>query len=265
LNDTENEEFCKAIEKIEADIRFINSSLSIINAQIGYFDDVKNELKFVGIPMQQFDSYVERYEQMLESDPVHNFAQMQQEYQKVKDLYYQHMKQYADKMTAGYNELTTRMDDIKTEADEYPHDWNVALYDKISRKELSWKKYIVSKIVIKDYEIRCDHSQLQLRDMDCAIKMLVQLKTEVDVMSTEIVTSKPTPIPTPTSKPQPKPGGAQPQPTPIPIPQPEPKERKLRSQLPTGQLSVAEYKQWLMQQLSMVNQYDSNDILKFDE
>jgi len=39
----------------------------------------------------------------------------------------------------------------------------------------------------------------------------------------------------------------------------------LRNQLPTGQLSVAQYKQWLKQQLAMVNQFDINDILKFDE
>jgi hypothetical protein len=267
LNDDENEEFCKAIEKIEADIQFIKSSLSIINAQQGYFDDVKNELKFVGVPMQQFDSYVERYDQMLESDPVHNFAQMQQEYQKVKDLYYQYMQQYADRMTTGYSELTSRIDDIKTDADDYPHEWNEALYGKISAKEQSWKKYIVSKIVIKDYEIRCDHSQLQLRDMDSAIKMLQQLSTEVDVMSTELVTTEPIPVPKPVPgpKPLPKPlpGGSKPQPN--PDPKPKPKERKLRSQLPTGQLSVADYKKWLMQQLAMVNQYDSSDILKFDE
>jgi hypothetical protein len=265
LNDDDNEEFCKAIKKIETDIQFIKTNLSIINAQKGYFDDVKDELRFVGVPLQQFDSYVERYDRMLESDPVHNFAQMQQEYQNVKDLYYQHMKQYADKMTVGYSSLISRLDDIKTEANSYPHDWNAALYDEITGKEQSWKKYIVSKIVIKDYEIRCEHSQLQLRDIDSAIKMLQQLNTEVDVMSTEIVTSKPISEPKPTPKPQPKSEPRESHPQPNPEPEPKPKERKLRSQLPTGQLSVAEYKQWLMQQLSMVNQYGASDILKFDE
>lgn len=108
------------------------------------------------------------------------------------------------------------------------------------------QKYIISKIQLKDYEIRCSNCHLQLRDIVSAINMLPQLNVDVDVMETEICTSDPKPAP-------------QPQ------PQPKPKERKLRNQLPTGQLSVAQYKQWLKQQLAMVNQFDTNDILKFDE
>jgi len=77
------------------------------------------------------------------------------------------------------------------------------------------------------------------------------------VMETEICTSDPKPAPQPQPQPQSGPGD--------PNPQPQPKERKLRNQLPTGQLSVAQYKQWLKQQLAMVNQFDTNDILKFDE
>ena len=99
------------------------------------------------------------------------------------------------------------------------------------------KKNIISKIQLKDYEIRCSVCHLQLRDIVNAINMLPQLNVDVDVMETEIITQ----------------------------PKPRPKERKLRNQLPTGQLSVAQYKQWLKQQLAMVNQFDINDILKFDE
>ena len=77
-------------------------------------------------------------------------------------------------------------------------------------------------------------------------------------METEIHTSDPTPKPQPTPK-------LGPSPQPQPAPQPKPTERKLRSQLPTGLLSVAQYKQWLKQQLAMVNQYAPTDVLKFDE
>ena len=86
--------------------------------------------------------------------------------------------------------------------------------------------------------------------------MLPQLQTEADVFDTEVKTTAPTPPQPPTPSP-----GPQPQPQ----PQPQPTIRKLRSQLPSGQLSVAQYKQWLKQQLAMVNSYDEKDILKFDE
>ena len=258
LGDNENEEFCSAIEKIEKDINFIAQNLRTIQYQKEYFSDVKSEMEFVGIPMMAYDQISERYFQMLETDPVHNYAQMQQEYQKLKDLYFKYMEQQAEEMTQGYSDLHARVDAVKTEADKYPREWNTRLYSKIDDKVNLCKKFVVSKVDIPDYEIRCRRSGLQLRDIANAINLLPSLGTEVDVMETEIHTSDPTPKPQPT----PKPG---PSPQPQPAPQPKPTERKLRSQLPTGQLSVAQYKQWLKQQLAMVNQFDTNDILKFDE
>lgn len=255
LGDNENEEFCKAVEKIEADIHFIDTNIREIEYQKVYFQNVKSELEFVGLPMQTFDQLHEAYLQMLDGDPVHNYVQMKKQYQEVKDLYYQYMSQQAEQMIYGYGDLLTRVKAIKEKADQYPAEWNARFYARIREKEVVCKKYIISSIQLNDYEIRCSVCHLQLRDIVSAINMLPQLLVDVDVIETEICTSAPKPEP----QPQPVPG------TPTSQPKSQPKERKLRNQLPTGQLSVAQYKQWLKQQLAMVNQFDTNDILKFDE
>ena len=257
LNDNDNEEFVNAIDKIEKDIRFINENLKTIEEQKSYLLDVKDEMEFVGIPMQAFDSLNERYSKMLESDPVHNYQQMQQVFQQVRDLYYQYMQQYAESMTQGYCELDGKLEQVRKKAEEYPKEWNASLITKLDDKQKTCRRYAVTKIELKHYDIRCCRCHLQLRDIDNAIKMLPQLQTEADVFDTEVKTTAPAP-PQPTPSPSP---GPQPQPQ----PQPQPTIRKLRSQLPTGQLSVTQYKQWLKQQLAMVNSYDEKDILKFDE
>lgn len=256
LNDNDNEEFVNAIDKIEKDIRFINENLKTIEEQKSYLLDVKDEMEFVGIPMQTFDSLNERYSKMLESDPVHNYQQMQQVFQQVRDLYYQYMQQYAESMTQGYCELDGKLEQVRKKAEEYPKEWNASLITKLDDKQKTCRRYAVTKIELKHYDIRCCRCHLQLRDIDNAIKMLPQLQTEADVFDTEVKTTAPTPPQPPTPSP-----GPQPQPQ----PQPQPTVRKLRSQLPTGQLSVSQYKQWLKQQLAMVNSYDEKDILKFDE
>lgn len=257
LGDNENDEFCKAVEKIEADIHFIDSNIREIEYQKEYFLDVKSELEFVNLPMQAFDQLHEAYLQMLDSDPVHNYARMKKQYQDVKGLYYQYMERQSEQMIHGYGDLLARIEAIKKNAEQYPAEWNTRLYAKIKEKEDVCKKYIISNIQLKDYEIRCSNCHLQLRDIVGAIHILPQQNVDVDVMETEICTSAPAPQP----QPQPDPGKPNPQPQPKPLP----KERKLRNQLPTGQLSVTQYKQWLKQQLAMVNQFDINDILKFDE
>ena len=258
LNDNDNEEFVNAIDKIEKDIRFINENLKTIEEQKSYLLDVKDEMEFVGVPMQAFDTLNERYSKMLESDPVHNYQQMQQVFQQVRDLYYQYMQQYAESMTQGYCELDGKLEQVRKKAEEYPKEWNASLITKLDDKQKTCRRYAVTKIELKHYDIRCCRCHLQLRDIDNAIKMLPQLQTEADVFDTEVKTTAPTPPQPPTPSPSP---GPQPQPQ----PQPQPTIRKLRSQLPTGQLSVAQYKQWLKQQLAMVNSYDEKDILKFDE
>ena len=258
LNDNDNEEFVNAIDKIEKDIRFINENLKTIEEQKSYLLDVKDEMEFVGIPMQAFDTLNERYSKMLESDPVHNYQQMQQVFQQVRDLYYQYMQQYAESMTQGYCELDGKLEQVRKKAEEYPKEWNASLITKLDDKQKTCRRYAVTKIELKHYDIRCCRCHLQLRDIDNAIKMLPQLQTEADVFDTEVKTTASTPPQPPTPSPSP---GPQPQPQ----PQPQPTIRKLRSQLPTGQLSVAQYKQWLKQQLAMVNSYDEKDILKFDE
>lgn len=269
LDDNNNEEFCKAVEKIEQDIKFIENNLRTIKRQKNYFADVKNEMEFVGVPMQAYDQIQERYFQMLEADPVRNYAQMLQEYQKLKDLYYQYMNQQGEQMTLGYSDLCARVEAVRDEADKYPREWNKTLYSKIEDKLSQCKMYVISYLELPDYEIRCRRSGLQLRDITNAIKFLPSLKTEVDVMETEINTAAPKPkTQTGTrSCSTTNPGntsqsagtstscGSSQQPT----------ERKLRNQLPTGQLTVAQYKQWLKQQLAMVNQYGATDILKFNE
>ena len=258
LNDNDNEEFVNAIDKIEKDIRFINENLKTIEEQKSYLLDVKDEMEFVGIPMQAFDTLNERYSKMLESDPVHNYQQMQQVFQQVRDLYYQYMQQYAESMTQGYCELNGKLEQVRKKAEEYPKEWNASLIIKLDDKQKTCRRYAVTKIELKHYDIRCCRCHLQLRDIDNAIKMLPQLQIEADVFDTEVKTTAPVPPQPPTPSPSP---GPQPQPQ----PQPQPTIRKLRSQLPTGQLSVAQYKQWLKQQLAMVNSYDEKDILKFDE
>ena len=258
LNDNDNEEFVNAIDKIEKDIRFINENLKTIEEQKSYLLDVKDEMEFVGIPMQAFDSLNERYSKMLESDPVHNYQQMQQVFQQVRDLYYQYMQQYSESMAQGYCELDGKLEQVRKKAEEYPKEWNASLITKLDDKQKTCRRYAVTKIELKGYDIRCRRCHLQLRDIDNAIKMLPQLQTEADVFDTEVKTTAPAPPQPPTPSPSP---GPQPQPQ----PQPQPTVRKLRSQLPTGQLSVTQYKQWLKQQLAMVNSYDEKDILKFDE
>lgn len=264
LNDGDNDDFCNAIEKIEQDIKFINTDLKTIEQQERYFEQVKTELEFVGVDMQEFDMLMEKYELMLEGATVHNFPQMVQTCQKVKDLYFQHLQHFAVLMEKGYKELIDDLEIIKGEIERYPIEWNKRLLDKVNTNISSFKKYLVHTVRLENYAIRCSDCCLQLRDMDSAIKLIAHRKTEVDVIATEITSSAPVLASTQDTIPSNSTNKSKETNIPAIHTPVNPVERKLGSQLPKGDMTVSQYKSWLMQQLSMVNNFNKTDILKFD-
>ena len=77
----------------------------------------------------------------------------------------------------------------------------------------------------------------------------------------EINTTDPNPAPKPNPQPDPVPGTPQP----VPQPAPQPKVYKMRSKMPHGKVTVAEYRQWLQQQLLLVGKMSKDDEVNFDE
>ena len=100
--------------------------------------------------------------------------------------------------------------------------------------------------------------------MDSAIKLIAHRKTEVDVIATEITSSAPVLATTQDTIPSNSTNKSEETKIPTIHTPVKPVERKLGSQLPKGDMTVSQYKSWLMQQLSMVNNFNKTDILKFD-
>ena len=102
---------------------------------------------------------------------------------------------------------------------------------------------------------------MQLRDMEYQLQQVKSEMQNIDLWEMEINTTDPNPKPNP--QPDPVPGTPQPQPAPKPAPQP--KVYKMRSKMPHGKVTVAEYRQWLQQQLLLVGKMSKDDEVNFDE
>ena len=83
----------------------------------------------------------------------------------------------------------------------------------------------------------------------------------IDLWEMEINTTDPNPAPKPNPQPDPVPGTPQP----VPQPAPQPKVYKMRSKMPHGKVTVAEYRQWVQQQLLLVGKMSKDDEVTFDE
>ena len=144
----------------------------------------------------------------------------------------------------------------------YPKEWNVSIYNKIESLQHSYKKFTAIRVDLgSGWNVRCRKTNMQLRDMEYQLQQVKSEMQNIDLWEMEINTTDPNPAPKPNPQPDPVPGTPQP----VPQPAPQPKVYKMRSKMPHGKVTVAEYRQWLQQQLLLVGKMSKDDEVNFDE
>lgn len=250
----QQDEYITAVERVENDLDFISNKFSQIETIKDYLKEVKEELSSAECDMQLILPIIDQFQQCYETDVVSNYQTIQQLAQKARDVYYALFKGKAERVTELYTDLLIKADVIKQQLGQYPREWNERLYSNIAQFESGCKRYQVGMIEIPTYDIRCRRSGLQLRDLAYAENMAPQKEQETMVWQTEIRTTAPVP-PTPPMPPVPG------KPTPPP---PTPKTRAMKSHLPKGKMTVAGYRQWLTQQITLLQSFDQTDELDFN-
>lgn len=256
--DTNNQDdYISAIKHAAKDLKFIEEDLPAIEHKYKFICEVEDEMDKSSCAKDQFTPLKERFEQMYSTNIVANNVQMAQITQQIKDLYFSLMKHYAEQMTLTYIDLQERLSGLKGKLDAYPKQWNNSLYNQINELVKICEKNRINQVVLNGNSTKCAKSGFILRDMIYALSQYSGYETQLAVMETEVVTTDPNPHPVP------EPGPQTPS-TPTPQPAPRPKVRSMKNKMPSGKLSVTEYRQWLKQQLSMVNGFDATDSLDFD-
>lgn len=249
----EADDYIKAVEQVLKDLKFIDSEFKAIEEERAFIQNVTEEFDKTGNDMNLIRAQKEQFEEAREKDLVANAPLIKKLTQDIKDIYYKVMKHKAELLSEEVLALFTKTDELKHQIDQYPKEWNDKLYRKIEDLEKSWRQYATIKINLDKWSVKCSNTGLLLRDLEYKITNLGIVSQEVSLWETEIITQKPTPrkpdSPTPKDK---------------PAPQPTPIQRNMKAKLPKGTTSVAEYRSWLKQQLTMLNMFGEDDILNFD-
>ena len=263
----EADEYIKALERVQKDLHFINTQFDEIEDEKEFIAEVKDELEKTGSDMTAFNQKRDLWRQARESDLVRNAQMMRQTTQEIKDLYYHLMQHSAEQLSEACVELLNRADALRQKCSAYPEEWNVSIYNKVKGIEQSYQKLTAIDARLGDgWSIRCRNINMQLRDMEYKLQQVKIDAQNLDIWEMEINTTDPNPAPKPQQNPvlQPNPApGIPPQPAPQPVPQP--KVYKMRSKMPHGKCSVAEYRSWLQQQLMLVSKMGKDDEVDFEE
>ena len=260
------EEYCKAVERVRKDLHFIDTQFAEIEKEKDFINDVKDELEKTHADMVNFNQKRDLWTQACESDLVRNAPMMRQTTQDIKDLYYLMMQHAAQQLGDSSIDLLNRAEVLAQKLAAYPKEWNVAIYNKIEGLQRSYQKFTAIHVDLGgDWNVCCRHTKMQLRDMEYQLQQVKIEMQNVELWEMEINTTDPTPAPKPAPNPQPNPTPGTPQLQPTPQSAPQPKVYKMRGKMPHGKVTVAEYRQWLQQQLLLVGKMGKDDEVNFDE
>ncbi len=249
------EDFIAAVERVKKDLNFIEKNFTEIEDIKSYLDELRDELQSAECDLTELNDISLHFKQCYENNMVSNYSNIQQLAQKARDIYFALFKDKAEATSLIYKAIVDKVDKFTVELDQYPKAWNEPLYRRLNELRNQCNRNIIdpSRITIGQYGLQCRNCGKQLRDLVYAINMAPQREQELAVMRTEMETVAPQP------KPQPKPGGGD-----EPKPKPQPTKRNMRSQLPTGKQSVAQYRSWLTAQLQMLQSFGEADELDFN-
>lgn len=254
------DDYIAAVEQVQKDLHFIDTQFDEIENEKDFIAEVKDELEKTNADMTIFNQKRDLWQQARDNDLVRNAAIMRQTTQDIKDLYFLMMQHAAELLSDTSLELLNRAEALTQKLAAYPKEWNVTLYNKVEALQRSYKKLTAIHVDLgSGWNVCCRNTNMHLRDMEYQLQQAKAESQNIDLWEMEINTTDPNPAPEPNPQPDPVPGIPQPQPA------PQPKVYKMRSKMPHGKVSVAEYRQWLQQQLLLVGKMGKDDEVNFDE
>lgn len=266
LVEANTDEFIKAVERVTNDIRFIDEKMNDVRKMKAYLDEVKDQFeKATGSYSSIKDKYDDFFTR-LENDIVHHYSTLKKDAQEITDTYISTFKSYATKTQAQHKKLLEKADALRTKLSQYSREWNARIWAELHRIENRCQPFTDISTNFDRYTVKSLRSRLDLREVVNALESAPSIDNLLFSLDAQVQTTDPNPKPQP---PMPVPDPDKPQPpTPPTPPQPQPyqpKTHKLKSRIPQGAISVAEYRQWLTQQLALTNSFNEKDSVNLNE
>lgn len=265
LVEDNTDEFIKAVERVNSDIRFIDEKMSELRKMKEYIVEVKDQFeKATGsdTPIKgPCDDFFTRFE----NDIVYHYSTLKKDAQDITDTYISTFITVASKTQAEYKKLLEKADALRTRLSQYPREWNSRIWAELQKIVNRCQPFTDIATNFDRYTVKSLRSRLDLRDVTTAFEAAPTIDNALFSLDAQLQTTDPNPKPQPLV-PDPDPTKQPPTPPTPPQPQPyQPKTHRLKSRIPQGAISVAEYRQWLTKQLALLNSFNEKDFVNLNE
>lgn len=274
LIESNTDDFIKAVERVNSDILFINSKMAEVREMKSYLKEVKDQFEKATGSDSPIKAKYEDFFTKYENDIVHHYSALKKYAQDITDTYISTFKAVASKTQAEYKKLLEKAGALRAKLSQYPREWNTRIWADLKRIETRCQPFTDIATNFDRYTVKSLRSRLDLRDVTTALEAAPTIDNTLFSLDAQVQTSDPksgaggnednTGSGNTGSNSNAHSGAATGNGGDTPPPY-QPKTHKLKSRIPQGAISVAQYRDWLTQQLALLNSFNEKDSVNLNE
>lgn len=229
------DQYSTAIQTITKAQKFIKKNFTKVREFKRFIKEVVSELKKADRADSTIQEANEEFSRLYKQDMVKNFGTLQQQVQIVKDSYYKLIKNAAAGMSHEYQLLSGKVDAALRTLKGYPAELNVQSQRKLDELKRYCSERIIKDLVL-EYAITCRNCGYSLSDILNYTALAPNKESELLIIQSSFIAEAPKPVSDPGDTPDQPPAPHKP--------------RKVRFQVTSKVMTVQEYKELLMAQLT---------------
>ena len=251
---TNKDAFVDAVEKVEACATFIKNKQTNAESWKNFVKEVNDDLAKAAKNVQVIASATAEFDVAFSLGLMNKYSELQKLYQQIRDEYFKKYSEAASSMTEKYKTLKDKASALIQEIDALGFVENAIAKSK-ANSILQFAEGRICETPKITTSIKEDNTKLTYSEVLSANEMFAQKDTEINIVDAQLVREKaeepvvPDPVvdDTPTED----------------IPQPQVVVNTIKRTLPNADITVAEYKSWLLSEIKTMSAMKDTDKVTF--
>ena len=241
---THTQSFADAVRDIEKAEKFIRNNLEKIRQWKSFADAVIDELTKATQIDDAIRELAASFNSLYKGEVVKNFRSLQENIQKIKDAYFALMQTAATDMAEKYCLLEKDALSLSEEIENLPAGLNIVAKTEV-RQIAQYAEQRKSAVVEIDYDVKDKRTRFTFSEMLSFFQLYNSRNTDLQIIRSGLVKTAP-PAPIPGDPPTP------------------PITKTYSSTLPGRKLKIADYKNWLQNELQKISGAGANDEIEIN-
>lgn len=247
--------FVDAIEKVEVCATFIKNKQANAEAWKSFVKEVNDDLTKAAKNVQAITLATAEFDTAFGSGLMKKYSELQKLAQQIRDEYFKKYSEAASSMTTKYKGLKDSADKLLQEIETLGFVENAVAKNKVNSIILFAEGRICEtpKITVS---IKEDNTKLTYSEVLSANDMFAQKETELSIVDAQLVRIKPEVPATPAPQGNDDPADVIPQPQEVVV-------NTIKRTLPNSDITVSEYKTWLLSEIKTISAMKDTDRVTF--